>query len=102
MTDYLYAPKDDPLHRERWREPYDADVLARLRPARRRRHRSRVGFAISPGLSIDYGSATDRADLAAKVDQVVALGITTRRPALDDIPVRPAVRSRPGTRRMPT
>jgi hyaluronoglucosaminidase len=23
MDTYVYAPKDDPLHRERWREPYD-------------------------------------------------------------------------------
>lgn len=22
MNTYLYAPKDDPYHRERWREPY--------------------------------------------------------------------------------
>ena len=28
MTDYVYAPKDDPKHRERWRDPYDADELA--------------------------------------------------------------------------
>ncbi|MCB1015823.1 MAG: beta-N-acetylglucosaminidase domain-containing protein [Acidimicrobiales bacterium] len=22
MTHYVYAPKDDPRHRERWRDPY--------------------------------------------------------------------------------
>ena len=27
MTHYVYAPKDDPLHRERWREPYADDAL---------------------------------------------------------------------------
>ena len=27
MTHYVYAPKDDPKHRERWREPYDAGEL---------------------------------------------------------------------------
>ena len=24
---YLYAPKDDPYHREKWREPYPEDKL---------------------------------------------------------------------------
>ena len=29
MDTYVYAPKDDPLHRERWREPYpDAELRA--------------------------------------------------------------------------
>ena len=27
---YIYAPKDDPYHRDRWREPYPADKLAEL------------------------------------------------------------------------
>ena len=30
LNSYVYAPKDDPFHRERWREPYPADDLARL------------------------------------------------------------------------
>lgn len=85
MRDYVYAPKDDPKHRERWREPYDADELAgfeRFAEA----GALRLGFAISPGLSIDYDDAGDRATLAAKVDQVVAVGATLVVLALDDIP----------------
>ena len=60
MTDYIYAPKDDPKHREQWRDPYDADVLdgfARLVGEKT----LRVGFGISPGLSIDCYSDDDRA-----------------------------------------
>ena len=90
MTHYLYAPKDDPLHRERWRELYDADALAgfqRLVDS----HSLIVGFAISPGLSIDYGSAEDRAALAAKVDQIVDLGVRLVALLFDDIPVRPGL-----------
>ena len=30
MNTYEYAPKDDPYHRERWRDPYPADKLAEL------------------------------------------------------------------------
>jgi hyaluronoglucosaminidase len=87
MRDYIYAPKDDPKHRADWRSPYDADVLdgfARLAAE----GTLRVGFGISPGLSIDCGSADDRAALASKVDQVVAVGVDLVCLALDDIPFK--------------
>ena len=87
MTHYLYAPKDDPLHRERWREPYPAEALAgfsRLVAA----DTLRVGYGISPGMSIDYRDRDDRAALASKVDQVVELGVDLIALLLDDIPVR--------------
>ena len=90
LRQYVYAPKDDPLHRERWREPYEADALAgfeRLVAA----GTLEVGFGISPGLSIDYASADDRAALRAKVDQLVDLGVPLIALLLDDIPVRPGL-----------
>jgi hypothetical protein len=85
MGDYVYAPKDDPKHRERWADPYDPaelDAFAQLAGL----DGVRLGFAISPGLSIDADAADDRARLAAKVDQVVAVGATNVVLALDDIP----------------
>src|SRR5581483_11527836 len=48
--------------------------------------RARGGLGISPGLSIDYGSWDDRADLARKIDQVVGVGVDLVCLALDDIP----------------
>ena len=85
MTDYVYAPKDDPKHRERWREPYHVGELAGFE-----RFAAdgllRLGFAISPGLSMEYDDAADRAALAAKVDQLVAIGAHLVVLALDDIP----------------
>jgi hypothetical protein len=90
MRDYVYAPKDDPLHRERWRELYDREHLAGFERLVAESG-LRVGFAISPGLSIDYHADDDRQALAAKVDQVVDLGIDYICLALDDIPVRPGL-----------
>jgi hyaluronoglucosaminidase len=84
---YVYAPKDDPLHRDRWRHPYPDDELARFgelvgaSPVR-------VGFAISPGLSIDASARADREALAAKVGQVTDVGIDLVVLALDDLPFR--------------
>jgi hyaluronoglucosaminidase len=90
MTHYLYAPKDDPLHRHRWREPYDAGALARFEALVAEGTLS-VGFALSPGLSIDYDAPDDRAVLAAKVDQLLAIGVRLICLAVDDIPVRPGL-----------
>ncbi len=87
---YLYGPKDDPRHRERWREPYptpELDGFAALVADRT----MEVGFAISPGLSVDVDSAEDRAALGAKVDQLVDVGIAVVALLLDDIPVRPGL-----------
>jgi hypothetical protein len=85
LRDYVYAPKDDPKHRERWADPYDADELAGFE-AFAADGTLALGFAISPGLSIDADGADDRARLAAKVDQVVAAGAAVVVLALDDIP----------------
>jgi hypothetical protein len=95
MTHYVYAPKDDPLHRQRWRDPYPDEDLAgfeRLVAA----GTLRVGFGISPGLSMDDAAATDRAALAAKVDQVLDTGVHDVVLALDDIPPAPGQGRRHG------
>ena len=85
LPDYVYAPKDDPKHREQWRELYDRDELVAFEAfAGAGGHR--LGFAISPGLSMGYDDADDRAALAAKVDQVVSVGAAFVVLALDDIP----------------
>ena len=85
MTDYVYAPKDDPKHRERWRDPYDGLELEGF-AGFAVDGALRLGFAISPGLSIDCSSGADRAVLGAKVDQVVEAGAAAVVLALDDIP----------------
>ena len=85
MRDYVYAPKDDPKHRERWRDPYDDAELEGF-AAFADGGALRLGFAISPGLSIDPADAGDRAVLGAKVDQVLDAGAVSVVLALDDIP----------------
>lgn len=95
MDTYVYAPKDDPLHRERWREPYDDafldDLSALAAPGA-----LRVGFAVSPGLSIDVSSDGDRAALADKIAQVTRRGVSLIGLCLDDLPPAPGLGARHG------
>jgi len=87
MNTYLYAPKDDPYHRERWRDPYPAQLLLQLGELVRQAadHHVRFTFALSPGVSICYSSAADRAALEAKLQAVYDLGVRSFSIPLDDI-----------------
>jgi hyaluronoglucosaminidase len=93
MNAYVYAPKSDPRHRDRWREPYPAHELAQLADLATRCHDAGTcfGFAVSPGLDIDYGDPADRAALLDKLGAMVDAGVTWLVLAVDDIPNRPGL-----------
>lgn len=69
MNTYVYAPKDDPLHRAQWRDLYaraDIEGFARLA-----RIASACGvrfvYAIAPGLSYAASDPSEFARLAGKI-----------------------------------
>ncbi|MFI2411813.1 beta-N-acetylglucosaminidase domain-containing protein [Streptomyces sp. NPDC018947] len=84
---YVYAPKDDPYHRGKWREPYPADKLAELGELVRRAtaNHVRFTFAVSPGESICYSDPADREALKAKLRALYDLGTRAFSIPLDDI-----------------
>lgn len=88
MNRYVYAPKDDPLHRAQWRTPYEADVLREFAELieRGRAVGVEVGFAVSPGLTIEYAVADDVRALQAKFRSFHDLGARFFSLALDDVP----------------
>ncbi|MCJ7673500.1 MAG: protein O-GlcNAcase [Acidimicrobiia bacterium] len=98
MNAYVYAPKSDPLHRERWREPYPPEQLREFEGLADAcgRCATRFGFAISPGLDIDYGSDADRAALLAKLMPLTGAGVDWIVLALDDIAARPGLAAEQG------
>jgi hyaluronoglucosaminidase len=98
MNAYVYAPKDDAKHRARWREPYDAAEMKRFEElaAHAAGAGIRFGFAISPGLDIDYGSAGDRAALSAKLRPLLDGGVPWFCLLLDDIPMQSGLAPRQG------
>jgi hyaluronoglucosaminidase len=87
MNTYIYAPKDDPYHREKWRDPYPAEKLAELGELVRQAtdHHVRFTFAVSPGVSICYSDAADIAALEAKLQAMYDLGVRSFSVPLDDI-----------------
>ena len=93
MNAYVYAPKSDPLHRDRWRDPYDDPQLAHFADLAQRGDALgvRVGFAISPGVDIAYDRDADRVAVLAKLTPLLDRGVDWFVLALDDIPARPGL-----------
>ena len=88
MNTYVIAPKDDPLQRQRWRDPYPPEEWARFGELVRRGRGGgvEVGFALSPGLSIRYEDAADVATLVEKLRAFAALGSRFLALCVDDVP----------------
>lgn len=85
---FFYAPKDDPYHRSRWRDPYPAEELARFRELFNETQQAGVTlyYAISPGLSIEYSSDEDYEALIAKIDAMMEQGVRHFALFVDDVP----------------
>lgn len=90
LNAYVYAPKDDTKHRANWRVPYDTGELARFREiaAHAKANDVRFGFAISPGLDVDYESPADRTEILAKLTPLLDAGVPWFLLLLDDIPMQ--------------
>jgi len=88
LTHYYYAPKDDPWHRELWKEPYTGEALERYQELLRVSAESEVQvvFAVSPGLSIRYSSDADFIALTKKLDAMKELGVKHFALLFDDAP----------------
>ncbi len=87
LNSYIYAPKDDPYHRERWREPYPPQRLAKLREliGQAAEHHVKFTFALSPGTSICYSDPGDWQALVAKLQAMYDAGVRSFSIPLDDI-----------------
>src|SRR2546425_17101 len=90
LNAFVYGPKNDPFHRQRWREPYPDAELADLRPTAVAARRARVRFvyALSPALDVCYGCAGDFAALTAKLGQLATAGLRRFALFFDDAPER--------------
>lgn len=88
MNTYIYAPKDDPYHREKWRLRYPDEIMGEIAGLARRASRLGVDlvFAVSPGLSAVYSSGEDEERLLEKYLSVAEHGVRSFGLFYDDIP----------------
>lgn len=84
---YIYAPKNDPIHRNRWLEPYLPEELERFgRLARRCQERGlQFAFGLSP-LKFHYSSEAEWAALWARLGALYEQGVRSFTILLDDMP----------------
>lgn len=87
LDTYVYGPKDDPWHRERWREPYPSGELGRLAElvTAAGRHGVEFVFAIHPGLSMDCDDPAEQQALHDKAGQLYDVGVRRFSLFFDDI-----------------
>ena len=87
LNSYIYAPKDDPYHRDKWRMPYPSDKLAELTRLVELAHENKVRFifAVSPGLDLKYKSNEDFNVLIRKLDTMYQIGVRDFAIFFDDL-----------------
>ena len=86
MNIYIYGPKDDPYHRDRWREEYPADMAEMIRDlaATAAQHKVRFVWALHPGLDIQW-TDEDKVASLAKLEKMYELGVRAFAIFFDDI-----------------
>ncbi|MPQ43650.1 beta-N-acetylglucosaminidase domain-containing protein [Clostridium tarantellae] len=87
MNTYIYAPKDDPYHRDKWDEPYPESELNRMQELIDTSIENEVDFvfAISPGGSINLNSEEHYKKLIAKLESMYDMGVRSFAVFFDDI-----------------
>lgn len=90
LNTYIYAPKDDPYHREHWRDLYDSASMAKMEELIQKAKENKVDFvfSLSPGLDIKFDGDAGEADyqaLVAKCQQLYDKGVRSYAIFFDDI-----------------
>ena len=75
LNSYIYAPKDDPYHRDKWREPYPDDKLLELKNLAEIANQNGIHFifAVSPGIDLNYEGEKGEQDFKSMVYKLEAM-----------------------------
>lgn len=89
MNSYIFAPKDDPYHNSKWRDPYPEEELAKIKELVDVGHESKTQFvwAIHPGFNmINWNKYDEELDtLLNKLQQLYDAGVRQFGLFMDDI-----------------
>ena len=87
MNTVYHAPKDDPYHRELWRDLYPEEDLLMLKGLVENAKKYYMNFCwcIAPGLSMKYSDDSEFSALIKKTEQLYSIGIRNFGLLLDDI-----------------
>jgi hyaluronoglucosaminidase len=87
LNAFMYAPKDDIYHREKWAVLYPEKEMSQVKEIISKCQEQYIDFyyAISPGNDIKYKDADDLRKLMDKLEQVIEVGVTRFALLLDDI-----------------
>ena len=77
LNSYIYAPKNDSYHRDKWRIPYPSEKLSELKNLVdiSKQYNINFIFAISPGLDLDYEGEKDLFNMIHKLDMMYDIGV---------------------------
>lgn len=86
MNVYIYGPKDDVYHKDRWRENYPAAQAAKIKEYVNAAKANKVEFvwAIHPGNDIQWNK-TDSVNIVNKLKSMYKLGVRTFAVFFDDV-----------------
>lgn len=90
MNMYVYAAKDDLLHRQEWQKPYPASFMDAFQKLVQTglQNNVEVSIAISPGLTVTYSDSKMIDALVSKYIGFANMGVRNFCLFLDDIPNR--------------
>ena len=79
LNAYIYAPKDDSYHRDKWREPYPEDKIKELKDLIiiSKNNNVKFIFAVSPGIDLNYYGEKGEEDfntLMVKLNSIYEIG----------------------------
>jgi hyaluronoglucosaminidase len=89
LNAYIYAPKEDPFHRQHWKIPYPVEWRNFFGSFVNQSKKAGITVipGIAPGLSFDYQSRADYAILLKKFLILLKSGVNSLCLLMDDIPV---------------
>jgi hyaluronoglucosaminidase len=88
MNTYLYAPKDDPYHREKWDKPYPQKQWKEMLRLVGAAQKNKIDFVYGfhPGKGLRFGDDAPVRVLLAKAERFYDAGVRTFAVLFDDIP----------------